>query len=131
MSDRAEPPTELVGRLRALCLALGGAVEIEAWTGTSWRVGDVTFAHIVQIDGGWPPRYVRAFQTDGPATVVTFQSDEAEALTANGHPFYRPGWRRDTVGLVVDDDTDWEELNELLVDSHLICSVRPRRRATR
>jgi hypothetical protein len=62
---------------------------------------------------------------------VTFQSDEAEALTANGPPFHRPGWRRDTVGLTIDDDTDWDELNELVIDSHHICSARHRRRATR
>jgi hypothetical protein len=121
----------VVDRLRELCLTLDGAVEIEAWTGTSWRVGDVTFAHVVQLDDGWPPRYARAFRTGGAATVVTFQSDEADALTANGHPFYRPGWRRDLVGLVIDDDSDWGELRELLIDSHLVCSVRHRRRATR
>src|SRR6187551_3208840 len=118
--NREQPPAGIVARLRAICAGLPDACEHEAWTGTSWRRGDVTFAHVVQITDGWPPAYAKAFGTDGPATVVTFQAaaDEYAALRAAGHPYHHPPWRPGIVGVVVDDDTtDWAELEELVVES--------------
>jgi hypothetical protein len=109
-----------------VCGALPAAAEHEAWTGTSWRVGRTTFAHVVEIDDGWPPAYARVFQTSGPATVVTFQvaDDDYHALAEIGPPFHHPPWRPNLIGLVVDAGTDWDELVELLVDSHRICAGR-------
>jgi hypothetical protein len=122
MADHAEPPVEYVDRLREMCAALDNVAEIEAWTGTSWRTGGVTFAHILQIDRGWPPKYASVFETDGPATVLTFQSDESEALAAVGPPFYRPPWRPGIVGLRLSATTDWDEVAELVLDSHRLCA---------
>ena len=70
--------------------------------------------------------YARAFGTDGPATVVTFQAapDEYEALRAAGHPYHHPPWRPGIVGVVVDNSTDWTELAELVVDSYRECGGR-------
>ena len=112
--------------MRAVCAALADAREHEAWTGTSWRRGDVTFAHVVEITDGWPPAYARAFETDGPVTVVTFQAapDEYEALRAAGHPFHHPPWRPGIVGVVVHGATDWTEVGELVVDSYRQCGGR-------
>ena len=125
-ADHPQPPDALVSRLRAICECLPGAREHEAWTGTSWRVGTTTFAHIVEIAEAWPPAYVKAFATDGPATAVTFQAspDDAAALRAAGHPFHHPPWRPGIVGVLIDDDTDWTELAELVTDSYRECGGR-------
>ena len=117
---RPQPPEHLVDRLREICSQLPDAHEHDAWTGSSWRIGDTTFAHIVQITDGWPPAYATAFVTDGPATIVTFQAepDDYEALRSVGHPYHHPPWRPGTVGVIVDDTTDWTELAEHILDSY-------------
>jgi hypothetical protein len=126
-ADRPQPPEAVIDRLRAICDGLPGAREHDAWTGTSWRVRDTTFAHVVEIADGWPPAYVTAFGTDGPATVVTFQAspDDAAALRAVGDPYHHPPWRPGIVGAVIDDTTDWAELAELVVDSYRECGGQP------
>jgi hypothetical protein len=37
-----------------------------------------------------------------------------------GAPYFRASWGRNVIGLVLDDDTDWDEAAELLVDSYCI-----------
>ena len=90
MADRhPQPPEPTVERCAVICAELPDAREHEAWTGTSWRVRTATFTYVVEITDAWPPAYARAFGTDGPATVVTFQAapDEYEAL--RGSPVLR------------------------------------------
>jgi hypothetical protein len=117
-----EPSAAVLANLRAVCLALPEAYEEEAWVGTRWRVRGQTFAHVLVVEGGRPPAYARAAATDGPATVLTFRSSGAEldGLRAAGHPFFAPRWRADEVGLVLDDDADWDDVGELLVESFCV-----------
>ena len=118
-----------VDRLRPLCTALPDAYEEEAWTGTRWRVRGRTFAHVLTIVGGWPPVYARAAGTDGPATVLMLRSSgpELDALRNGEPPFFAPIWRSDEVGIVVDADTDWDEVAELVTESY--CTQAPKRLA--
>ncbi len=127
MTDHADVPLEVVARLRAVCLALPEAYEEPAWVGTRWRIRERTFAHVVMIDAGWPPAYARAAGTDGPAIVLTFRSSgpELHALGGAGHPFFRPRWATDIVGMVLDADADWDEVAELLTESY--CVLAPRK----
>ena len=37
-----------------------------------------------------------------------------------GHPYFKAGWGVNVVGIVLDDDTEWSELAELLTDSYCI-----------
>jgi hypothetical protein len=132
--ERAEVPPALVARLRPLCLGLPEAYEELAWVGTRWRVGTRTFAHVVMVDAGWPPAYARAAGTDGPTCVLTFRSSgaELEALTLAGHPFFRPPWAPNVLGLLLDPDTgaaDWGEVAELVTESY--CVMAPSRLAAR
>ena len=55
---------------------------------------------------------------------LTFRStgDELLALTNAGLPFYKPPWSGAIVGLVLDDDTDWTEVAELVIDSYRCCA---------
>jgi hypothetical protein len=46
----------MLAALRAVCLGLPEAQEQDAWVGTSWRIRNSTFAHVLAIaDGDRPP----------------------------------------------------------------------------
>jgi hypothetical protein len=117
---------EIVARVRPICLGLPEAREEQAWTGTRWRVRTKTFAHVLAVDGGWPPAYAKAARTDGRVTVLMFRSsgDELDVLRTADSPFFAPPWRADEIGMVVDQTTDWVEVAELITDSY--CTVAPK-----
>ena len=113
---------EIVDRLRSVCLAFPEAYEELAWVGTRWRIRKKTFAHVLTIDAGRPPGYARAAATDGPITVLTFESSgpELAALSEAGHPFFKPPWRPTVVGMVLGAAVDWDEVAELLAESYCV-----------
>lgn len=51
--------------------------------------------------------------------------DELESLRSAGPPFLLLGWGRDAIGLVIDDDTDWDEVRELVTESY--CLMAPKK----
>ena len=51
-------------------------------------------------------------------------SDERKALLAGGHPFFPSRAGRDRIGVVLDDDTDWTEIRELVTDSYRILAPK-------
>ncbi|MDQ1372987.1 MAG: hypothetical protein QOJ09_325 [Actinomycetota bacterium] len=120
MPERPEVPNAILAQLRAICLDMPEAYEEQAWVGTRWRIRKHTFAHVVMVDSGWPPAYARAVGSDGPITVLTFRSSgpELDALIHTGRPFFKPAWFADIVGVVLDGDTDWSDVAELLVESY-------------
>ena len=120
-------PPEIVEHLRSVCLALPEAYEESAWVGTRWRVRTKTFAHVLTIDAGWPPGYARAAATDGPMTVLTFESSgpELAALSEAGDPFFKPPWRPTVVGMMLATGVDWDEVAELLTESY--CVLAPQK----
>jgi len=109
-------------QLRTVCLGLPEAYEESAWVGTRWRIRKRTFAHVLVVDSGWPPAYARAAGSEGPITVVTFRSSgpELDALSNAGHPFFKPRWWPDIVGMVLDAGVDWGEVAELLTESYCV-----------
>ncbi|HEV3135497.1 MAG TPA: MmcQ/YjbR family DNA-binding protein [Acidimicrobiia bacterium] len=127
MTQRAEVPGQIVAELRAVCLALPESYEEPAWVGTRWRIRTRTFAHVLTIDAGWPPAYARAAESDGPVTVLTFESTGAElaALSAASHPFFKPRWRPTVVGMVLDGGVNWSEVAELVIESY--CVLAPKK----
>src|SRR5690349_12644773 len=88
-----------------------------------------TFAHVLSVDEAAPPVIAEAFPTTGSATVVTFRSsgEELDVLRHAGPPYFYAGWGRDVVGLVLDEDTDWDEVVELLTESY--CVMAPQKLA--
>jgi hypothetical protein len=118
MTDYADVPTEVISQLRTVCLGLPETSEEQAWSGRRWCIRRRTFAHVLTIDSD-----------EGPTTVLTFRSDgaELEVLHASGHPFFRPGWGANTVGMVLGDDVDWVEVAELLTESY--CVLAPKKLA--
>ena len=110
-------PEEDEARLRAVCERLPDAYEERAWVGVRWRVRNHTFAHLLAIDDAGESRKL----------VLTFRSEgeELEVLKRAGHPFFLLGWGRDAMGMVIDDDTDWDEVAELLTESY--CTKAPKK----
>jgi hypothetical protein len=129
MSDQADVPSEIVERVRSICRTLPEVVEEPAWTGVRWCVRGKNFSHLVFISDGWPPAYASAAGVDGPVTVITFRSANAarDAPTFRRHPFFKPVWFADIAGMIVDDDTEWDEVAELLTESY--CILAPKKLA--
>ena len=105
--DRPEVPLAMLERLRGL-LRFPECREETAWTGVRWRVGTATVAHVF---GGEDQLFRITFRAD---------PDEVMAFEHLGAPYFRTSWGRNVVGLVLDDDTDWAELGELLTDAYCI-----------
>ena len=104
--------------MRALCLALPEAFELETWDHPTFRVGSGRG---------------RIFCTAAPdGSTITLKADpvEREALLARGDPFYVPpyvgskGWLGVRTG---DPRIDWEDVAELIATSY--CLVAPKRLA--
>lgn len=120
MAERIEPAEDVVLRLRAVAAGLPEVVEEDAWTGVRWRVRTHTFAHVMVAQEGYESAYRDITGDPGTRTVLTFRAsgDELLALTHAGLPFYKPPWSPTIVGMVLDDDTDWSEVAELVTESY-------------
>lgn len=113
-------PAAILTNLRGICLGLPETYEEPAYTGTRWRIRTKTFAHVFVIEDGEPHYYAK--DATGEGTVVTFRAlpDELHALSNSGHPFFKTTWPPDMIGLVIEDDADWTEIAELLIDSYRV-----------
>jgi hypothetical protein len=116
MPDYVDVDPTVLALLSERCLALPEAWTEPAWTGRRFLVRKRAFAHVLAIQES----------TDSVRTVLSFRSpdEEREVLIASGHPFFRVGWGRDVVGMVLDDDTDWDEVAELMTESY--CVLAPK-----
>ena len=113
--DYIDPPPEVIAGLRSICLALPEVHQEQSWAGQRWKVRNRTFAHVLGIESRRGPRTVMTFRSSGP---------ELDVLHRSGHPFFRPGWGTNVVGMVLDDATDWEEVAELLTESYCIMAPK-------
>ena len=121
LADRPLVPEEWVLRIDAVLGALPRCAQEAAWTGTRWRVGGATVAHV--------------FGGEDQVFRITFRGepDEVAAFEHMGHPYFRSGWGGNVIGMVLDDEAgiDWDELAELLTDSYCLQAPAPPRRAGR
>jgi hypothetical protein len=108
MAQRPDVPAEWVSRLDEVLTAFPECERVEAWVGVAWRVGQATVAHVF---GGEDQRFRITFRAE---------PDEVMAFQHLGPPYFKAEWARNVVGLLLDDDTDWDELRELLTDSYCI-----------
>ena len=124
--DRIEPDPEIVARLGAIALALPEVYEEDAWTGIRWRIRAKTFAHVMVAQAGFESSFRDITGVAAPTTVLTFRAvgEELLALVHTGMPFYKPPWSPTIVGIVIDDDTDWGEVADLVTESYRICAPR-------
>lgn len=113
--ERPEVPEGWVRRIDDVLGAFPRCAAEPAWVGTRWRVGSATVAHVFGGEDGLFRIMFRA------------EPDEVMALQHLGDPYFKASWGSDVVGLLLDDDTDWAELAELLTDSY--CVQAPERLA--
>ncbi|MBK5222436.1 MAG: MmcQ/YjbR family DNA-binding protein [Acidimicrobiia bacterium] len=116
MSDYSDAPDDVVARVRLAVAELPEIHEEKAWAGTRWRVRQRTFAHVLGVDRDGGYDVVLSFRSQGP---------ELEVLQRMGHPFFTLGWGRDAMGMVLDDDTEWDEVAELVTESY--CVLAPKK----
>jgi hypothetical protein len=117
MPDYVDVDPDILQRLRERCLALPDATEEQAWTGRRFVVRRRNFAHVFALH-----------DPDGAVvTIMAFRSpdEERSVLVASGHPFFSLGWGRGVVGMVLDDDSDWQEVRELVTESY--CMFAPKK----
>jgi predicted DNA-binding protein (MmcQ/YjbR family) len=117
MPDYVDVDPDVMQRLRDRCLALPEVTEEQAWTGRRWVVRKKNFSHVFALH-----------DKDGAVvTIMAFRSpdEERSVLVASGHPFFFLGWGRNAVGMVLDDDTDWDEVRELVTESY--CLLAPQK----
>ncbi len=115
MAERPLVPTEMVGRLASILAGFPECRQEDAWVGVRWRVGSATVAHVF---GGEDQLF---------RITLRAEADEVVAFEHLGPPYFRGQWGANVVGLILDDDTDWVELTELLTDSY--CLLAPARLA--
>jgi predicted DNA-binding protein (MmcQ/YjbR family) len=105
-------------RIRALCLAMPEAFEIEAWGHPTFRVGS-----------GRGKIFCTA-ATDGSSLTVKADPLERDALLADEERFFVPAYVGHKGWVGVDCDrarVDWTEVAELIATSY--CLIAPKRLA--
>ena len=53
-----------------------------------------------------------------PLLVLRADPDERDALLSIGRPFFASRAGHDRIGVWLNDDTDWDEVRELLIESY-------------
>lgn len=109
-------PDELMAAARAVCLKLPEATEHENTLGVNFRVGRRIFANVFSMEDPSGRRVTMLVCNADPA--------EREVLRAVGHPFFIPGAGRDRIGVLLDGDTDWDEVAELVTESYLLLAPK-------
>lgn len=114
--DFANLPAHVVARARKICLAFPESEESEAPLGVGFRIRRRLFAHLFSI----------ATPEDDHVTMLVCRADpeEREVLREIGHPFFIPRSGRDRVGVLIDDNTDWTEVAELVTESYRILAPK-------
>ena len=123
VSAPVEVPGNIVERVRTLCLALPEvAVRVDyslTRTRSSAQSFDIrrrSFCLLVAVED----------PTGKPVSLLVMRSDldEREALLSIGHPFFAPRSGRDRIGVLLTDDTDWEEIGELVTESYRVLAPK-------
>ena len=118
-----EVPEDIVERIRTLCLALPEVTMRvdDSLTGTrstarSFDIRRRSFCLLVAWEDS----------TGQPVTLLVLRAnpEEREALLSVGHPFLASRAGPDRIVVVLTDDTDWEEIRELVTESYRILAPK-------
>jgi hypothetical protein len=123
VSAPIEVPEDIVERVRTLCLALPEVtVRVDyplitaRSTAQSFDIRRRSFCLLV----AWED------PTGKPVSLLVLRADpeEREALLSVGHPFFASRVGRDRIVVVLTDDTDWEEIRQLVTESYRILAPK-------
>lgn len=110
MSEPSDVPPAIFERIEAICLALPDAsLRSDRWA-HAFEVRRRVFTFLLNMTN-----------SDGSGvTIIALSADEDErrALLAEGHPYFPPSTGARRLGIVIDEDTDWAQLAELITDSY-------------
>jgi hypothetical protein len=118
-----ELPKGILERVRALCLALPEVTERvddslvrERSTAYSFDIRRRSFCLLMATENstGKP----------NPLLVLRADPNEREALLAIGKPFFATRAAGDRVGVLLTDDTNWQEIRELVTDSYRLLAPK-------
>jgi len=118
-----EVPVDILERIRTLCLALP---EVTVRVDDSLTTSRST-AHSFDIRRRSFCLLVAREDSKGkpvPMLVLRAGAEEREALLSIGHPFFAPRAGRDRIVVVLNDDTDWDEIRELVTESYRILAPK-------
>jgi len=117
VSSAVEVPEDIFERTNTICLALPEVtVRVDPSlirsrsTAYSFDIRRKSFCLLVALEGP-TGRSV-------PLLVLRANPDERDVLLAIGRPFFAPRAGRDRIGVRLTDDTDWEEIRELVTESY-------------
>jgi YjbR len=123
VSAQVEVPEDIVERVRTLCLALPEVtVRVDyslvrtRSTAQSFDIRRRSFCLLVAREdpAGRPV----------PLLVLRAGPEERKALLSIGHPFFAPRAGPDRIGVLLTDDTDWEEIRELVIESYRVLAPK-------
>jgi hypothetical protein len=116
-------PEDIAERVRTLCLALPEVtVRVDyartraRSTAQSFDIRCRSFCLLVAREdlAGKPV----------PLLVLRAGPDEREAMLSTGYPFFASRVRRDRIVVLLTDDTDWEEIRELVTESYRVLAPK-------
>jgi YjbR len=122
-TEQVEVPEEIVERVSALCLALPEVtVRVDESrtrarsTAQSFDIRRRSFCSLVTVEG----RSAKSV----PMLVLRADPDERDALLSIGRPFFAPRSGPGRIGVLLTDDTDWEEIRELVTESYRVLAPK-------
>jgi hypothetical protein len=59
-----------------------------------------------------------------PLLVLRADPDDREVLLSVGHPFFAPRAGAGRIGVLLTDDTDWDEIRELVTESYRVIAPK-------
>lgn len=104
---KMDGPGETIAKFRAICLALPESTELETWGHPTFRVKDKIFASAGAEGGVWS----LGMKTTHEMQAGLVASDPRFSVAAY---VGKHGW----VSMRVDNDTDWNLVRALVVDSY-------------
>jgi hypothetical protein len=119
----AEVPADILERVRPLCLALPEVtVRVDysltraRSTAQSFDIRRRSFCLLIAVKD--------SAGKSVPLLVLRAVPEEREAMLSRGHPFFASRAGRDRIGVLLSDDTDWEEIRELVIESYRILAPK-------
>jgi YjbR len=122
-SVTVEIPIDIFERVTAVCVRLP---EVTVRIDES-RIGQRSTAHSFDIRRRSFCLLVATQASNGkpvPLLVLRADPDDREALLSIGHPFFAPRAGPDRIGVLLTDNTDWEEIRELVTESYRILAPK-------
>ena len=102
--------------VREVCLGLPEVVEHADGWARNFEIRKRSFCLVVGRDS----------PTEGaPVLVIRSSDDDRDRFLALGHPFFEIPKNKWKIGFALGEETDWEEVRELITDSY--CLVAPKK----